>query len=262
VVSGRSLLSAIMPEVVVNLVNSNRAAKGVKGVINSPLLDQAATLKAKDMADKGYFSHAGPDGKLPWYWLDAAGYAYSYAGENLAINYVESADVVLAWMNSPGHRENILNDKYTEIGIGVAEGFFEGQKATFVVQFFGSPAQKPVRVAVTGTSEKDEINVKEAQSPVKEDSNYENNSFVEIENQGAVLAENTDRQASVNYSFPLLEKLIVYLYLLISALVVLTLALQLSAKRRIRTEAPTLNALLLIIVIAAFSLADYLWLFK
>jgi hypothetical protein len=96
-------------------------------------------MKANDMAEKGYFAHTSPEGKTPWYWFKQAGYDYSYAGENLAVNFFESKDVAEAWMNSPTHRANIVKKDYTEIGIAVATGMYEGRQSVFVAQLFGTP---------------------------------------------------------------------------------------------------------------------------
>jgi hypothetical protein len=91
------------------------------------------------MATKGYFSHTSPEGLSPWHWFDTVGYKFMYAGENLAINFSESTDVEQAWMNSPGHRANILNERFTEIGIATAQGTYQGQPTIFVAQMFGKP---------------------------------------------------------------------------------------------------------------------------
>jgi hypothetical protein len=93
------------------------------------------------MAAKGYFSHVSPDGSTPWDWMAKVGYTYSYAGENLAVNFVDSDDVVSAWMASPEHRANILDANYTEMGYGIAQGEYQGKAATFVVQMFGAPPE-------------------------------------------------------------------------------------------------------------------------
>jgi uncharacterized protein YkwD len=132
-------LSAIYSSVLVNLTNQNRAALNISKLTVSPILEKAAQMKADDMAAKGYFAHNTPDGKTPWYWFDLAGYKYVYAGENLAVNFEESADVETAWMNSPGHFLNIMNPKFTEIGIATSTGVYKGRQAVFVVQMFGSP---------------------------------------------------------------------------------------------------------------------------
>ena len=75
----------------------------------------------------------------PWYWFQMVGYNYAAAGENLAVNFTDSQDVVRAWMNSEGHRKNILNQKFTEVGIGMATGEYQGRATTFIVQLFGRP---------------------------------------------------------------------------------------------------------------------------
>lgn len=141
----RSNLAAVVSSVLVDLTNFDRADEGLHGLTVNPLLQQAAQLKANDMAAKGYFAHNSPDGKSPWYWFGEAGYTFSYAGENLAVFFGDSEDVERAWMNSPGHRANILNSNFSEIGIATAEGYYQGQKTVFVVQEFGTPSvQAPI----------------------------------------------------------------------------------------------------------------------
>lgn len=118
-------------------VNQGREALGLSPLIENHKLNEAAMLKAQDMMQKGYFSHQSPDGVTPWFWFNAAGYNYNYAGENLAIGFIDSKEVYNAWYNSISHRENILNPNYKEIGTAILEGFGEN-KATIVVQLFGS----------------------------------------------------------------------------------------------------------------------------
>lgn len=132
-------MAAVLPGVLVSLTNETREASDLNILTENSLLTQAAQLKANDMAEKGYFAHTSPDGKEPWYWLKQAGYSYSYAGENLAVNFIDSSDVTDAWMKSPSHRANMINDHYTEIGIAVAKGVYKGKSTLFVVQFFGTP---------------------------------------------------------------------------------------------------------------------------
>jgi len=134
------LVSTILPAVVTEATNSARAEEGIVPLSRNPQLDEAARLKAEDMAQKNYFSHWSPDGVSPWYWFEEAGYSYLHAGENLAVHFTDSSAVVEAWLRSPTHRDNILNSKYTEIGIGTARGEYEGYDTVFVVQMFGSPA--------------------------------------------------------------------------------------------------------------------------
>lgn len=138
------LVSTVLPSVVVNLTNDERADLSEAPLRRSTVLDAAAQMKADDMAKNEYFAHFAPDGTSPWHWFDKAGYTYAYAGENLAIHFSDSSEVVKAWMNSPKHRENIVNSHYTEIGVGTAKGTYEGYDTVYVVQLFGTPAVAPV----------------------------------------------------------------------------------------------------------------------
>lgn len=146
-------LASILPSVLVADTNAGRTANELQPLQANDLLEEAAQLKADDMAAKGYFSHVSPNGETPWYWLDKVGYDYEYAGENLAVNFTDSQDVINAWMNSPEHRANILNGIFSQIGIAAASGTYEGKTAIFVVQFFGRPApvvaQAPVMPSKT-----------------------------------------------------------------------------------------------------------------
>jgi hypothetical protein len=143
----QTMTASVLPAVVADLTNQQRTDNGLDALNVSPLLTEAAQDKANDMAAKGYFSHVSPSGQLPWYWFQQVGYNYEFAGENLAINFTDSSDVVTAWMNSPMHRANILKQQYTDIGIGIAEGMYQGSETTFVVQFFGTP--EPATPTVT-----------------------------------------------------------------------------------------------------------------
>ena len=134
-----NFLASVLPGTLTLLTNEDRAAQGLGRVSENPLLAQAATNAAKDMAARGYFSHDTPEGKKPWMWLDEVGYDYQYSGQNLAVNFTESKEVQEAWMNSPTHRANIVKPQYTEIGIGTAQGMYKGEEVTFVVQFFATP---------------------------------------------------------------------------------------------------------------------------
>ncbi len=150
------LVGAILPAVVVNLTNNEREALAAPPLYRSSILDQAAKLKAEDMAAGEYFSHNSPTGITPWHWFQEVGYVYAHAGENLAVYFSDSDEVVKAWMNSPTHRANILNATYQEIGIGTAKGRYQGHDTVFVVQLFGTPAVPPVTT---------EAIVKENQTP-------------------------------------------------------------------------------------------------
>lgn len=133
-------VAAVVTAALVDMANTDRAAHGAGTLAVDPVLQAAAQHKADDMAAKGYFAHFDASGKGPWDWMREAGYVYQDAGENLAIQFTESADVEQAWLDSPTHRQNLLNPRFTEVGIATAEGFYGGRPTTFVAQFFGRPA--------------------------------------------------------------------------------------------------------------------------
>lgn len=134
--------ASILPGVMINLTNRNRLQSGAQALQTNISLTRAAQMKAEDMAGRGYFSHEGPNGETPWEWFEKASYNFTHAGENLAINFIDSEDVVDAWMRSETHKKNIVNSSFTEIGIGTAKGHYQGREAVFVVQFFGTPRAK------------------------------------------------------------------------------------------------------------------------
>ena len=136
----QNLLAAVSASDVVFFTNEERTRGGVSALVEDERLDRAAAAKAADMVGRGYFAHVGPGGQQPWEWITTEGYAYQFAGENLAVRFQESQDVVDAWMASPSHRANVLKTQYTNIGVGVAHGLFEGKPATYIVQYFGTPA--------------------------------------------------------------------------------------------------------------------------
>ncbi len=133
--------SSITAERIVEGTNIEREKAGLPPVKISPALSRAATEKAANMFAENYWAHYSPSGKDPWGFIKAAGYKFSHAGENLAKNFSASDDVVVAWMNSPTHKENILNPNYQEIGIAVEDGVLQGQTTTLVVQMFGKPVE-------------------------------------------------------------------------------------------------------------------------
>lgn len=146
-------LASVLPGVLASLTNKEREVNNAPPLVQSDLLAKAAQLKAEDMASKGYFAHTSPEGITPWYWFNQVGYKYVSAGENLAVNFFESEDVAKAWMNSPTHRANIVKKDFTEIGIGVARGVFEGRNTIFVAQLFGTPFKivEPIKTQVAPT---------------------------------------------------------------------------------------------------------------
>jgi hypothetical protein len=154
-------LSAVLPGTLAELSNDDRADEGIEALSYNETLEDAAQLKADHMSENEYFAHDSPDGVTPWYWFDEAGYEFRFAGENLAVNFSESSSVEEAWMDSKGHRENILDPRFTEIGIATAEGEFEGDETTYVVQMFGTPKESEASGSDTQN--------REANEPAEED---------------------------------------------------------------------------------------------
>lgn len=123
-------------EAVLKLVNAERAKAGVPALTLSQKLTDIANTKAKDMADKNYFSHDSPTYGSPFDMLKHFGVSYTYAGENIAAGQKSAEEVMNSWMNSSGHKANILNKNYTQLGVGFYRG---GQYGTEWVQLFIKP---------------------------------------------------------------------------------------------------------------------------
>lgn len=105
---------------VIRLVNVERSKKGLQPLSANWELSRVARLKSQDMANKGYFSHQSPTYGSPFNMMESFGIRFSSAGENIAYGQKTPAQVMSAWMNSPGHRANILSPSYTQIGVGLA----------------------------------------------------------------------------------------------------------------------------------------------
>ena len=136
--------SSVSSGALLRLANESRKQAGLQELKQSDQLKQAAEAKAKDMFKNDYFAHTSPKGLTPWHWIKQAGYQYSFAGENLAINYESAESQHKAWMKSATHRANILSDKYQEIGVAVVAGKIDGKEALVTVQVFASPKVAPV----------------------------------------------------------------------------------------------------------------------
>lgn len=121
---------------VIALTNAERANHGMGPLSAEPRLTQAAQAHSDDMAARDYFDHASLDGRQPADRVRATGYDYSRVAENIAAGQPTPAEVVEGWMNSPGHRANILTPELTQIGIGIAHG---GSYRIYWTQVFGTP---------------------------------------------------------------------------------------------------------------------------
>jgi len=129
----------ISPNEVERLINIQRNSNGLASLGDNSNLDSATLAKCNNMLAKGYWAHFAPDGTSPWSFFLKFGYKYEYAGENLARDFQDAQSAVNAWMNSPSHKENILNPNYVDTGVGVCEGSLAGANTTLIVQFFGAP---------------------------------------------------------------------------------------------------------------------------
>lgn len=139
--------SSITPSQVIELTNAERAKSGLAPLTLNSVLSNAASSKGKHMFANQYWAHTAPDGTQPWAFIRNAGYSYSIAGENLARDFAETNSMVAAWMASPTHRANIMNSRYSDIGIAVIDGTLDGFETTLVVQMFGSPKENEPSVA-------------------------------------------------------------------------------------------------------------------
>lgn len=265
IISMDKLTALILPNSLVDETNAARASDDLSSLKPSALLGAAARDKANDMAKNGYFAHTSPTGVTPWYWFQKVGYNFEYAGENLAINFIDSQDVMNAWMNSPEHRANILDSHFTQIGIATAEGTYEGRPAIFVVQLFGTPAPiaasassaavasaEPVVISqsssVTAAGENTFVAVKGAEtssiaSPVA--------SSVSSTVVAGSTSVSTQQSNSVADAWASPHQTINYLYYALGALIILALVLNIFIKFEIQHGYLIFNGLLLIVFLGA-----------
>ena len=141
--------SDITNQNVLSGLNQERVARGLNPLVENADLDNAAKLKSKDMINRDYFEHYAY-GLTPWNFMEISGYDYLYAGENLAMDFASTEGMVKAWMNSPAHKENILNSDFKEVGIGVVKGTYteKGQdhETTMVTTMFGTQKPKILKI--------------------------------------------------------------------------------------------------------------------
>jgi len=160
-VGGESNDIVFLKSKVIEETNKQRVENGLVALTENKLLYQVAAAKANDMFKNQYFEHTSPSGVDPGTLVSSYGYEYIITGENLILgNFKSEAEMVQDWMNSPGHRANILNTSYTEIGEAVVKGTYEGETVWIAVQEFGLPLS-----ACSGPNEdlKDQIEDSRAQ---------------------------------------------------------------------------------------------------
>jgi outer membrane biosynthesis protein TonB len=121
-------------------INAERTNRYLPALISNGKLSAAANVKSSDMISRSYFAHVDPDGNYVWPVIEAQGYKpYQSLGENLAIDFSTAQAVVSAWMNSPGHRNNILNEKFQDQGMAAVYGEYEdGHNTYLITNLFGT----------------------------------------------------------------------------------------------------------------------------
>lgn len=139
--------TTIPPSALLDSTNAIRARAGVRPLAINAELTAAAAAKAHDMFAEQYWDHVSPSGIQPWYWVTKAGYTYSAAGENLARNFYKADTTVQAWYDSPPHRENLLNQHYSDVGFATISGVLEGKQATITVALYAEPLDTSVVLA-------------------------------------------------------------------------------------------------------------------
>jgi len=131
-------MSELVASKMLELTNRTREEMGIHPLRLDPVLTAAAEVKGRDMILRNYFAHDTPDGKRPWEWIDKSKYDYVYAGENLAMGFNQAEFVQQAFMESPAHKKNILNENYRDVGLAVVNGEIDGKKTDILVEMFGA----------------------------------------------------------------------------------------------------------------------------
>lgn len=137
------------PKDLLDRVNFERTQRFLPSLIPNDKLTIAADIKSQDMIDQSYFAHVNPDGDYVWPVIEAQGYKpYQSLGENLAMDFVSAEAVVSAWMNSPGHRANILNDKFEDTGMAAITGnYTPTHESVLITNLFGTLFKTSTSVA-------------------------------------------------------------------------------------------------------------------
>jgi uncharacterized protein YkwD len=117
-------------------INAERARHGLGPLVARPILMQVAEAHSQDMAARDYFGHTSPEGVAPCQRMTAAGYQWWACGENIGAGYPSAQLVLMAWLNSSGHRANILSTAFTDIGVGYVPNGYYGHYWT---TDFGAP---------------------------------------------------------------------------------------------------------------------------
>lgn len=139
-IGGAKNQTVLIKSKIISETNLQRGGNGLSALSENTKLDKAALAKANDMFLNQYFEHISPSGVGPAKLVQSFGYEYIITGENLILgNFADEKELVQSWMDSPGHRANILNSRYTEIGVAIIKGIYKGDTVWIGVQEFGLP---------------------------------------------------------------------------------------------------------------------------
>lgn len=158
---------------ILEAVNKERSSRNLVTLNSNSILSQAADFKAHDIITRKYFSHTDPDGQYIWPKIVSLGYApYTMLGENLAIEFYSTESLVRAWMDSPTHRANILQEGFRDQGMGLAFGNTQnGEYGTSIANTFGTLLVKKTPAPATTTTTKPAVKkpapVVKKKAPVK-----------------------------------------------------------------------------------------------
>jgi len=159
---------------IISLVNFERQKEGLSGLSKNEKLMESAKRKALDMKEKKYFDHISPEGLQPWFFAEQVGYEYRTMGENLAEGFFSAQSVHQAWMESEGHRKNILSADFEEIGVSIIDFEENGLKSYIIVQHFGSQLRPEDMAIIKQKLICDEKIVKQCEELEEKDDELEN----------------------------------------------------------------------------------------
>ena len=134
--------ASLSTEEVLTAINKTRSQYGLKQLKTNPLLQQAAQAKAIDIFKQQYFQHTSPNNKDFSDFIKETNYQANRLGENLAKNISDPQTLIQSWLDSPPHRDNLLNPYFQEVGLGILAGNLEHKKTTIVVEMLGEPKEK------------------------------------------------------------------------------------------------------------------------
>lgn len=186
---------------IVDLSNAARVTNGLPAFNYNLQLAAAAQQKAEHMKSNKYFEHTAPDGTTGWYFIEQNGYAYTSAGENLAATNEGSSAVVNGWLNSPGHRANLLSREYLEVGYGIVypDSFENYRGIYYVVALYGLPKSGAVVAPISVTDNANQNSLTPPPSTLSpETTKADNEQNLAANKSGTLTLANTNTSISID----------------------------------------------------------------